>query len=114
MGPLGGGLVVAIETAVGQGLGNRLAIHAGFPCQVRNRAGHAQDPFAGAGTQGPVLEGGAPEVQGFGFEVAAPSQLPGTQAAVGAAAGIALGHALAGLPDPFGHLGRRSRGARRS
>ena len=98
--------MVLIETAVGEGLGDRLAIDVVIPCQVGNRAGHAQDPFAGPGTQGPVLQGGAPELQGFGFEVAAFSQVPGTEAAVGVAAGVALGHALAGLPDPFSHLGR--------
>ena len=104
-GPLGGGQVVAIETAVGEGLGNRLAIDAGLPGQISNGAGHAQHPFAGPGTQGPLLQGSAPELEGFGFEVAALRQVPGTEAAVSAAAGVAFGHALAGLPDRFGHLG---------
>ena len=56
-------------------------------------------------TAGPLLQGAAPELEGFGFELAALRQVPGTEAAVRAAAGIAFGHALAGQPDRFGHLG---------
>ena len=103
--PWPSGLAFAIKAAVGEGLGDRVAVHRGLPSQIGNGARHAQHPFAGPGTEGPVLQGGAPELQGFRGKGAATGQLFGAQAAVGAAVRVAGGHALTGLPNPFRHLG---------
>ena len=105
-GPRPSGLAFPIKAAVGEGLGDRVAVHRGLPAEIGNRARHPQHPFAGPGTEGPVLQGGAPELQGIRGKGAATGQVFGTQAAVGAAARVASGHALPGQPDPFRHLGR--------